>query len=459
MDIAWLILDSLSFTETPFGDEGPDTMPQLASLARESGVVYTNAYAPGPTSPSSHGSFFTGEPPSVTGMHEASPYFESKLPTIAEYLDDYCSLLISANPYIFNGLDRGFDEKNDLRSEEYLVFPEASDPNEFHFEKYDSRLHRYLAYIKKSRKPIRSIINGIQYKRVIQNRRSSLPEMSLQDEQQFQYAGEMNARIETFLRDSDGDAFVVANYMDTHPPLDASDAAIKRFCDAFSPEKIPIGVRGQDIYEEFRDGNRDLANRMHALKLATVWDTDRKVSSLIKSLLEKDAFVVVTADHGSWFRRETELDEERIHVPLVIFAPDTPPQRINHTVNLRSLPRTTLSVVDSVDADSVRGRNLLEVTTDAISVTEFIHVTNNKGKPVNPKGGADPEQIKFDMAVVQGTNRLDYLDQRYCLQRGKDDGTLRKTIKNRLSNAPEISPHEIEYDDTVRQRLEDFGYL
>jgi hypothetical protein len=392
-------------------------------------------------------------------MHEAFPYFESELLTIAEYLDSYRSLLISANPYIFNGLDRGFDETNDLRAEEYLIFPEAQDPNDFPAEEYDNRLRRYVAYVKESPKPLRSIINGIQYRRVTQNRRSSLPEMSLQDEQQFQYAGEMNARIETFLRETSDDAFIVANYMDTHPPFDASDDAIERFRGSFAAEELPIGVRGQDIYEEFRDGNRDAAERMHALKKATVWDTDRKISSLVESLLDQDTLVIVTADHGSWFRRETELDEERIHVPLVIFAPDESPRYIDHTVNIRSLPRTTLAALDRPEAEEFQGRDLLSIEEDGLSVTEFIHIANQKGKPINP-GGGDVEDVRFDVAAVRGGNRLNYIDGKYCLQRGNDEnGSLREEIENRLSNAPEIGEYDIEYDETVKQRLEDFGYL
>jgi arylsulfatase A-like enzyme len=459
MDVVWLVLDSLPFKQTPFDPTGPDTMPQLAALAEETGIVYTNAYAPGPSSPSSHGSFFTGEPPSVTEMHEAFPYFESDIPTIAEYLNGHRSLLISANPYIFNGLDRGFDETNDLRTEEYLIFPDAQDPDEFPAEEYDSRLRKYLAYLAASSNPLRSVVNGIQYERIMRKRRSSLPETSLRDDQQFQYANEMNARIKTFLRDNDADTFVVANYMDIHPPLDASDEAIERFRGKFSSAELPIGVRGQDIYQRFRKGDQNAAERMNALKRATTWDTDRKVAPLINSLLKRDALVVVTADHGSWFRRETELDEERIHVPLVIFAPDVAPQRVDRTVNLQSLPRTTLSLVSYANADDVRGRDLLSGTDDEISVTEFIHVANEEGRPINP-GGSDSDKICFDAAALRGNDRLDYIGDTYHCRRGDDDdGVLRETIEKRLSNAPVIGEHDIEYDDTVKQRLEDFGYL
>lgn len=461
MDVAWLILDSLSFDATPFHPDGENTMPNLANITDESGVVYTNAYVPGPTSPSSHGSFFTGHPPSVTGMHEAYPYFDSELTTIGDALSEsHSSLLISANPYIFNGLDRGFDTTNDLRAEEYMTFPTAKNPAEFAANSdYDSKIRQYIKYLTSSSKPVRSGINALQYKCVHRRRRSSLPEISRQDENQFQYAGEMNARIRAFVEQSERDTFVVANYMDIHPPLDASDEAIERFRGHFTPDELPVGVRGQDVYERFRDGDKKIAAKMKALLKATIWDTDRKVAPLIESLLDQGAFVVVTADHGNWFQRDTELDEERIHVPLVIFAPDEPSRRVDHTVSLRSLPRTTLSTLNRADADEFPGRNLFRVQDDVISVTEFIHIANQNGKPVNP-GGDEDGNIRFDMAAVQGDDRLDYIDTNYYLRRGDDDNdTLREDIEGILANVPEIGQHDITYDDTVRRRLEDFGYL
>ncbi|MFC6875017.1 sulfatase-like hydrolase/transferase [Halobellus marinus] len=463
MDIAWLILDSLSFDATPFNarsTSGENTMPELSALVNKFGAVYTNAYVPGPSSPSSHGSFFTGEPPSVTGMHEAFPYFENNVKTIGEILSlTHRSMLVSANPYIFNGLQKGFDVTNDLREEEYMVFSDARNPAEFmKTHDYDNKIRRYFKYISTSSKPIRSIVNGIKYRNVMRERRSSIPESSSRDQNRFQYANEMNARIREFLAESDEDTFVVANYMDIHPPLDASDEALELFCSDYSREEIPIGIRGQDVYEQFRDGDKVIAEKMSALLRAAIWDTDRKVASLVESLLDRDAFVVVTADHGTWFKRETELDEERIHVPLLIFAPDATPQKIDHTVNLQSLPKTTLAALNRSDAEQFKGRDLLDIDEDTVSVTEFIYNADEKGTPVNPTGD-ETENIRFDMAAVRGEDRVDYIAGDYVTQRGENHDELREEIEVRLSNAPEGSYREIQYDEEVRQRLKDFGYL
>ena len=115
MDAVWLILDSLSFDETPFAADGPKTMPGLADLADERGVVFTSAYAPGPLSPSSHAAMFTGALPSTTGMHEAHPYFDGSCRTIAEALTPtHTSHLISMNMWLSQGLADGFDKYEDF---------------------------------------------------------------------------------------------------------------------------------------------------------------------------------------------------------------------------------------------------------------------------------------------------------------------------------------------------------
>ena len=465
MDVAWLILDSLSFGATPFCEDGSDTMPKISSLAEESGVVFTKAYVPGPTSPSSHGSFFTGEPPSVTGMHEAFPYFESDIETIGEALSDtHKSMLISANPYIFNGLDRGFDITGDLREEDYMVFSDARDPAEFGDENdYGSKLVTYLKFLTESDNPLKSMINGIQYKRVMKKRRSSLPESSPRDRNKFQYANEMNVRIREFIQNTYEDTFVVANYMDIHPPLDASQEALERFSGQFSPNELPVGVRGQDVYEKYSEGNNEITEKMYSLLKATIWDTDRKVGSLISHLLERDTFVVLTADHGIWFRRSSELDEERIHVPLIIFSPDDTHRTVDHTVNIQSLPKTTLSALnrhgEKEFEGEFEGRDLLDIDGSDVSVTEFIYTSDEDGKPINP-GGSEIEEVNFDMAAVYDDDRLDYLDKNYVEKCSNENlEKLRDETESRLSNTPTSSEKDIEYDETVKQRLKDFGYM
>lgn len=463
MDVVWLILDSLSFEATPFSPRGPDTMPELKRAADLEGSVFTRAYAPGPSSPSSHASFFTGELPSVAGMHEAVPRFDGRVRTIADALNDtHRTLVVSANPFIFNGLSDSFDFSDDLRSRQYMLFEGGSDPGK-ELPRIDagSSLEKYLRFVFQDGKPVRSLLNGVRYKLWWMRHDVAIPRHSPDDERTYQYANTMNERIRSFIDEDSSDAFVVANYMDVHPPLDPSTEALNRFLPDKTRDELPVGVRGQEIHERVKGGDGEIGELMYGVYQASIWDLDRKISPLIEDLLDQDTFVVITADHGHWFKRGRELDEERLHVPLVMFVPGREPETVTKTVNLRSLPRTTMEVVSGSDG-GFGGRSLLDVEDHHESVTEFIHDTSPGSSPVSPYGESE-EGIQYDLAVVKGDVRVDYVDGEYVYVRG-DRGTdgvreLETLIKELKSENIEVDEDGVDYDAETQQRLEDLGYL
>lgn len=458
MDIAWLVLDSLSFASTPFSPDGPDTMPQLASLADERGVVFTHAFAPGPSSPSSHGSFFTNELPSRTGMHEASPYFDADLETIAGALDDHESLLISANPFVFNGLDRDFDETDDLRASQYLVFPEATDPHAFtQRTTVDRGLRRWLSFLREEGKPIRSFVNGLAYKLWFRGQNAAIPDQLSGEDVAYQYASTMNRRIRDFIDEAAGDTFVVANYMDVHPPFDASEKALDRFAADEAREELPIQVAGQDILNQYKNGDERAAERMMKLYRATIWDLDRKITPLIEELLADDTAVFVTADHGNWFRRRTEFETELVHVPLLAFVPDARPARVDHTVSIRHLPSTTMGVLER--ADPFPGENLLDVAADQLAITESIHEPEGDS-PVAAAGGVE-DGILHDVLAVQGDARVEYVNGTFVRVRGDEEtcDRLQRAIAKLVEAGVHSGNATIDYDAETEARLEDLGYL
>lgn len=457
MDIAWLIIDSLSYSATPFAPDGPETMPRLQSLAEDHAVVFDEAYAPGPSSPSSHGSFFTNELPSTTGMHEATPYFDGSYPTIADALPDHRSLLVSANPFIFNGLDVGFDESDDLRSGQYLVFPEATDPIRYTMRTdHDSKQKRWLGFLFDDGKPLRSLVNGLSYKLWFRNQEAAIPRKLPQDEQRYQYAGTIDHRVRRFLDRTDGDSLVVANYMDVHPPFDASDAALERFTPDEDRDDLPLEVSGQEVLRLVNEGDERTEELMTKLYHAAIWDADRTVTPLIADLLDDDTFVVVTADHGNWFRRREEFETERLHVPLVVFAPGAAPRRVEHTVNIRHLPTTTMSVLGR--KDPFTGESVLDVEVNQLSITESIHEPDCDS-PVAPRAGGD--DVRHDVMAVRGDARVEVVDSVFTDVSGSsvDCEELRTAIHEIRGRGLHSSRGEIEYDEATEQRLEDLGYL
>jgi len=461
MDAVWLILDSLSASETPFVPDGPDTMPQLEALAKDHAKTHSQAYVPGPASPSSHASFFTGKSPSETGMTEASPFFDRPdVETIAGALEDtHRSFLISTNPFIFNGLQRDFDVVDDLRNEQYLLFESGSDPGRVDAGLGEgSTLRRYLSFVRRDGKPIRSLLNGIYYKLWTRRQGAGIPKHVGEDDPDYQYASEMNERIERFLGENDP-AFVCANYMDVHPPFDASDAAIDAAAEDFDREDLPIGVRGRDVYDEIQAGNTTVGERMRVLYRAAIWDLDRKLAPLVERLLSRDTSVIVTADHGTWFDRSRELDEERIHVPLLLFTPDREPETVDFSVNLRSLPATTMQVLTG-DTGPFAGPSLIDVEEDQVSLTEFIHDDSWGHGPVTP-GGSEGD-IRRDVAAVKNDARVDLIDEDISVVRGPDAEVdeLRGVLEE-VREQPVYSTGGagVEYDDETERRLRELGYL
>lgn len=449
MDIAWFIIDSLSFSATPFAEDGPETMPQLSELADERAMVFTNAYAPGPTSPSSHGSFFTGELPSDTGMHEAYPHFNGDLPTIAtEISKTHESFLVTSNQFLFNGIDEGFDRTQRFGHWEPR-FPTASNPVEKSFSDEKSTVKKYFDFVVSGGKPIRSILNGVEFKR--SNHWGAAGN----------YAAQINADIRDFWTQSEEEVFIVANYMDVHAPLSAGEEAIRRFADGRSREELPVGVRGNDTHQRIKSSDDYEGEDMYALYKSAIWDLDREVTPLIEDLVDSDALVIVTADHGNWFRRKHELDEERIHVPLLVFSPTHESQRVTETVNLRSLPRTIMEVAED-EAGIFAGPSLTEIEEDQLSITEFIHSESETGRPISPTGSEETkESVIRQLAMVKNGVRVDYDGEKTVVRRGSEPltGELADSIDNHQKKQVRIRETPIEYDTDARERLKNLGYI
>jgi hypothetical protein len=461
MDAVWLIMDSVSFESTSFFDEGPETTPRLSKLADQSGTVFTQAYAPGPSSPSSHSAFFTGELPSITGMHEAHPYFHGNVPTIADTLDaSHETRLITSNMYLVNGLNESFDSTVNLLKNRYLLFEDGPEPRQFAIDnEYDSSWKTYLNFITKTGAPLKAFLNGINYKIWDRLRDSSILRSAPEDDINYQYANTINKNIRSFLTDGT-DQFVVANYMDAHPPLDASDEALSAVTD-YHRNELPMGVRGQDVHEEFTEGNESLAERMQELYYAALWDIDRKLAPLIENLISEGKFVILTADHGQWFRRESELEEARIHVPLVVFSPDSQSDRVEHTVNLLSLPKTTVNAVGNSEQD-LPGTSLLEQSESQQSITEFIHPREEDGKPISPHGGLSAEDLQYDATIIKDIARVNWIGDQLERVRGTDSACdeLVQTLEELRTREINYGGDEsIEYSQQTEKRLEDLGYL
>lgn len=459
MNVVWLVLDSLSFGATSFAADGPNTTPNLRELADSGGVTFTEAYAPGALSPSSHAAMFTGEFPSVAGMHEAHPYFDGKIATVTDTLQQtHETYLLSLNMWLFQGLDGGFKSTKDF-SRQYLLFRDATDPLNY-FRKYNpdgSTLRRLLRFANTDGKPVRSLLNYANYKRL----NGSLVPERWGDNENYQYAEQINNELRTILDTNNQDKFVFANYMDIHPPFDASDQALERFAPRMSRDELPTGISPErHITNEKKSYSPDTMEKLYH---AAVWDFDRKLGPTLRYLIDDDTMVIVTSDHGIW-NCDTAYSENRLHVPLIIFAPGEPPQTVDHTVNLRSLPRTIMDCVVG-ESGGFDGQSLLDVTSDKISVTEILHHPNEvyekTGRVDVTKRIHTDERVQRDLVLMKGDARVEYIDGTWNTVTGGESASanLRNYGKRILSQDVRQGETDMEYDAVTEERLEDLGYM
>jgi arylsulfatase A-like enzyme len=164
--------------------------------------------------------------------------------------------------------------------------------------------------------------------------------------------------------------FLYLHLMDPHPPLDPSPAG--REAVGAPADWAPGGKMGHLWVKELRKrGTPEQKERVRDGYLATVWDADRSVGSILRAIEESghggDTVVVFFADHGEQIWEHGDhghargVWEELAHVPLLIRIPGRPPQRVDHAVGLLDLAPTLLKVLGIEEfPSSWQGRNLFE---------------------------------------------------------------------------------------------------
>jgi arylsulfatase A-like enzyme len=447
MDVVWLLVDSLSFSTTSFAPSGPDTTPELKALADEHAVTFTDAYVPGPLSPSSHASMFTGELPSAVGMHEAYPYFDQNVTTITERMaKTHNTSLFSANLWLFQGLQRGFEATLDFSGPD-LPYPSATNPEQY-FETSDTNTVRSIwRFLRDDGKPIQSLRNYVAYRR------------QLEADDSHRQVSRINDTIRQTRAETSGDDYIFANYMDIHPPLSASQEALARFAPDIPEVELPVDV-SPERHIENAEKSYDV-EAMEQLYRAAVWDLDRELAPLVRELVSEDAFVIVTSDHGIW-NRNTAYDDSRLHVPLLVFARDEEPRTVTKTVTLRSIPVTIDQWVNG--ESEFDGVSLLDVESDQLSVTEIIHHPNEvyerTGRVDVTKSDHHEQEIQRDLVLIQDDTRVAHVA-------GEWESTGEESVASRLQEHGEeilsrpvlLSDRELTYDDEVRERLKELGYM
>jgi hypothetical protein len=390
-------------------------------------------------------------------MHEAHPFFNTDARTIADELSEtHTTHLISPNLWLSQGINERFDLTTDF-SRPYLLYRDASDPAIFD-DQYDgsSKIDWLLRYLREDGKPLQSLANLVSHRVRGGN---IMPEQS-GDEESFQYASQINEQLRQGLAEP-GDNFALVNYLDVHPPLDASDEALERFAPDYNRFELPIGTPPErHIVNADKSYDPEL---MELLYRASIWDLDRKIAPLVAELIENDTFVIVTSDHGLW-NCDTAHSKNRLNVPLLLFAPDKKPDRRTEVVNLRSLAATTMDALGRENPFPTGSILFPDPADDDISVTEIIHHPNSvyesTGRVDVTKSPDRDGPIQRNLVTVGDSATAKYINGGWHLT-GEADTTaelqshgeaiLEQPIKN-------VDLDEIQYDRSTQQRLEALGY-
>lgn len=459
MNAAWLVLDSVSWDATPFAENGPDTLPQMEELAADRATVFTQCYSSGTASPDSHSSFFTGRYSSQTGYHRGYYEYDGAFPTVADATDEtHESILVTQNQYVL-ALGSSFDRVVDVgdQNEFSAPFPEATDPDEEKdLQQYDP-LQRYLEFVKRDGKPLRSIVNGLFYKY----------NDTFNDQYYTDVATDrINEEIREF-EDEDEPTYIVANYMGAHPPFAPTEEAIRQFVDEERIGDLPVGET-LPYRHSLESSEYDMAD-VEPLYHATIWDLDRKVTPLIEELLEQGTAVFVFSDHGTCVDYVDPMADARTHVPLLVFTPEGTPRRVPQTVNLRHIAPTTTALLQEHHpaVERLPGRNLLTVEDSEISITEYIHYgREGDPSPSNTAIAHAEEELVYRATARRDGARVDYFDHDGQYEIVSGDETATETLTDALGNhletvvtADRPDGEQTDSYDVDEDRLRHLGYL
>jgi hypothetical protein len=342
-----------------------------------------------------------------------------------------------------------------------MVFKNASDPKDYSsMYNDDPWWKRVVDFITDDGKPVRSVLNGLNYK--FGGEQWMRPE-SWGDDENFQYVSTMCDMIRRRLSGPD-DAFVIANFMDLHGPFGISEAAFDRFFGDTPEEDVPTGMRTRR--DKLRDEKAYDPDKMYDLYKAAIWDFDRKFTPLVSELIDNGTFVAVLADHG-WYDTNTAYSDERLHVPLTLFVPSEAARTVEHTVSLRSLPRTTTEVLQDSDG-GFPGPSLLSVAADQTATAEVIHKPNEVYKETKrvyvnrPVDDPAPEEIQHDIVLYEGDSKVTAIGGRINDTRGDPEVVSKLTEEVGALHSSQVhrpSGESEGYDEQTKERLQRLGYL
>jgi arylsulfatase len=339
-NVVLLTVDSLRADHCGFNGSEYDLTPKLDELA-DNGLVFENAFAPGPRTPSSMPVLLTGAfPPEQSGPFSWQNRWDrirkhlSTHQTVAEYFQQqgYTTVGITTNPWTHgNGFATGFDHYIELSADDmedqslgFRALEHGIDLTRFG-ERFDWKNAR--EWLVQWQNIYNQIADGIETAR--------------ENEPYFLWL---------FL-------------LDSHQPY-------------IMPREYRVESNAIDIYlgtfQENRKDHEELDDRtMGRLRRSyrdSIRSTDSFVARLHEEVTDDDPVFIFHSDHGEAFGEhgkyghKQELYDENLHVPFLVHGIDRS-ERVEDLVSLRTLPAVTSQLAEDDEFDPS------QFTTDFVYAT------------------------------------------------------------------------------------------
>lgn len=435
----------------------------------------------------SHASMFTGKLPHQHEIHSESFSAEFSFAssmrgkTFLDELPAYRTGAVSSNLYMNREFefDELFDrfEDHSLGSHWHSVpFPEAR--NRFDTDDRPA-VKRYFETVKSclsDERPLKSLANG--FYTVIGEHIENSPIPRVVDN-----GCRANVRaIRDMMGADDSPAFIFANFMDAHNPLENSILYDQELLDVpyswNSNQYDKWELLLDSVEDEYVENYRDVYG-------AAIDYLDRQVSDLVVDILdstERETTVIVTADHGhnlgyEWedglFHHTASMSEGILHVPFEVYnPPDDWPGEVSQPVSLTALFDMVLAIADDRWDQSILDRGPV--------VAESIGLLGESRKPRDDSLSAEEirywnrmircgyrDNEKFEWDSLSRKTKRELRNDRPCWQ---GEPTEVENIPEELLNSFEVGIEEykgrwegveqsLEFSESTRSSLEDLGYL
>jgi arylsulfatase A-like enzyme len=430
-NVVLLTVDCLRADHCGFMNSAMDTTPFLDRMAADS-VVFENAIAPGPRTPSSIPEIVTGEPLPKYEMDDQD-WREAMMQSVAEHVGDYETIAerfaergystaaYTANPWTLRetNFDAGFD----------------------HFQEVGSGSSGLL-------------------ERMLSDTRAGpiarLADQWWQKNAWFSQWRTFYTDLTTTIEQLSEPYFVWVFLLDAHNPYIAPRQD-RRESNAFGTYYSTLrgnAVMGDDGGKSnFRENlPPSIEYRIKEAYRDTIRSVDRFVSTLWNDHGDDDPIVAVHADHGEAFNEhdtyghQRRLYEENIHVPLLIYNTDAT-GRIREPVSLRRLPEILMA---SAGEETNPARWSSEYVCSRTDDDGSMAVRGERWKYIASSEGEELYDLSMDVK-----------EQRNVIDSYSDVAEqLRAVLASFMDKLPEkvFGDQDKAVDQGVEERLESLGY-